>query len=143
MKTFTIATFIGILFIVLSTTKMYSQPTTQEEYNYVTKGYKVLRESGLDMKQGYAMISIDTVSTSIASAELLGFYRIKDNKKEIAAYCIIYKRTNRATEFICVPNPKSEKEIRQSYYTALWDGYSEASSKGQLISILLSQHINW
>lgn len=27
--------------------------TTEEEYNYLTKGYKVQIESGLDMKKGY------------------------------------------------------------------------------------------
>jgi len=27
--------------------------TTLEEYNYITKGYKVQIESGLDMKKGY------------------------------------------------------------------------------------------
>ena len=30
-------------------------PTSEEEYNYLTKGYKVQIESGLDMKKGYAL----------------------------------------------------------------------------------------
>ena len=82
-------------------------PTTEEEYNYLTKGYKVQIESGLDMKKGYEIVSIDTVSTKIATAELFTLNRIKDSKKEIAAYLIIYKRTSRTTEYICVPNPDS------------------------------------
>jgi hypothetical protein len=120
-----------------------STPTTLEEYNYLTKGYKVQIESGLDMKKGYEIVSIDTVSTKIATAQMNVLYRIKDNNKEIAAYLVIYARTGRTTEYICVPNPKSDKEIIQKYFTALWDGYSEASSKGQLISFIISKQLKW
>jgi hypothetical protein len=117
--------------------------TTLEEYNYVTKGYKVQVESGLDMKKGYEFTSIDTVSTKIATAEMKILYRLKENKKELAAYLIIYNRYGRTIEYICVPNPKSQNDILQKYYAALWDGSSEASSKGQLISIILSKHLIW
>ena len=46
---------IVITFILLSSSvaKMYAQPTSEEEYNYITKGYKVQVETGLDMKAGY------------------------------------------------------------------------------------------
>lgn len=30
-------------------------PTTEEEYNYLTKGYRVQLESGLDMKKNYLL----------------------------------------------------------------------------------------
>lgn len=117
--------------------------TTSEEYNYLTVGYKQQFESGSDMKKGYELTALDTVSTKIASAQMSILYRIKDSKKEIAAYLVIYKRTGRATEYICVPNPKSNKEIMEKYMTALWDGYSETSSKGQLISYILSKQLKW
>lgn len=39
--------------ILISITSSFAQ-TTQEEYNYITKGYKVQLESGLDMKKGYS-----------------------------------------------------------------------------------------
>ena len=29
--------------------------TTEEEYNYITKGYQIQLSSGLDMKKGYAV----------------------------------------------------------------------------------------
>lgn len=138
----------GIGFIIIIITMAFISPflkgqTSLEEYNYVTKGYKVQIESGLDMKKGYEFAEIDTVSTKIATAEIKILYRIKDSKKVIAAYMIIYKRTGRTTEYICVPNPNSDEEIMQKYMTALWDGYSEASSKGQLISFVLSKQLKW
>ena len=33
--------------------------TTLEEYNYISKGYKIQLESGLDMKRGYLLEDID------------------------------------------------------------------------------------
>ena len=41
------------LFAQLDSTLVRSAPTTMEEYNYMTKGYKIQVESGLDMKKGY------------------------------------------------------------------------------------------
>ena len=39
-------------------------PTTEEEYNYLTKGYKIQVESGLDMKKGYSLIDMGTYQLS-------------------------------------------------------------------------------
>lgn len=135
--------FILMIISVMIFSPILNGQTTLEEYNYVTKGYRVQVESGLDMKKGYEFAEIDTVSTKIATAEVKILYRIKDSKKVIAAYLIIYKRTGRTTEYICVPNPNSDEEIMQKYMTALWDGYSEATSKGQLISFALSKQLKW
>lgn len=135
-----IAFGIFILSLIIFSPVTYGQ-TTIEEYNYIIKGYKVQTESGLDMKKGYEFVDIDTVSTKIARATLKILYRIKDNKKVIAAYMIIYMRNGRDTEYICVPNPKSDAEILKKYSLSLWDGSSEASSKGQLISYIVSKHL--
>ena len=130
------------IFILINLPRLLNGQTTLE-INYATKGYKVQIESGLDMKKGYEFKSIDTVSTKIATAEMKILFRIKEAKKEIAAYLIVYKREGRNVEYICIPHPKSENEILQKYYSVLWDGLAEASSKGQLISIILSKHLVW
>ena len=44
--------------------------TTVEEYNYVSKGYKVQLESGLDMKKGYEMIDLNNVAIGVRTGEL-------------------------------------------------------------------------
>ena len=41
-----------IVFLFLSFAAV-CQNTTQEEYNFITKGYQQMLESGLDMKKGY------------------------------------------------------------------------------------------
>jgi hypothetical protein len=130
-----------ILFCFTSFCQLIYAQTTLEEYNYVTKGYKVQSESGLDMKKGYEFEDLDKVSTKIATAEMKCLYRVKDNKKEIAAYLIIYKRESRDAEYICVPSPKSDDEIMRKYFSVLWDGFSETSSRGQLIAYIISKQL--
>ena len=44
--------FITMIFISVNS---FTQ-TTLEEWNYITKGYKIQLESGLDMKKGYELI---------------------------------------------------------------------------------------
>ena len=45
-----------IIAILLMAALPLCAQTTQEEYNYLTKGYKTQIESGLDMKKGYKFI---------------------------------------------------------------------------------------
>ena len=54
--TFILAAF--LLIFLSGAARLYAQTTittTEEEYNYITKGYKVQFESGLDMKKGYIL----------------------------------------------------------------------------------------
>ena len=82
---------------------VFSQ-TTIEEYNYITKGYKIQLESGLDMKKGYEFVDIGVSDSGIRKAELKALYRT--NNKTIAAYMIIYM-TKGYKEYICIPHPAS------------------------------------
>ncbi len=141
MRTFTLS--ILIISIEIFMTCNLNAQTTLEEYNYVTKGYKVQVESGLDMKKGYEIEDVDKISTSERKAELKVLYRIKNGTKEIAAYMIIYSRDFRDTEYICIPNPKSEKDIMDNYWTQLYNGASFSSERLQLIAYLISCHMKW
>jgi hypothetical protein len=70
---------VSLLFTIFTST-VFSQ-TSLEEYNYVTKGYKVQIESGLDMKKGYEIQNVDKSSTSERNAELKVLHRVKESKK--------------------------------------------------------------
>jgi hypothetical protein len=87
-----------------------SAQTTQEEYNYLTKGYKIQVESGLDMKDGYTLKPIE-INTNVAwdrqrSTTFHGLYR--DGDKTPCAILMIYTRIDtRFTEHFCIPHTKS------------------------------------
>lgn len=123
---------------------------TQEEYNYVTKGYHVQIESGLDMKKGYELKDIDNVqqpgnNNSIErQAWLKALYRVSPNgTKNIAAYMLVYERAGRVKEYLCVPTPSSSQFIREAYYNSLNQGGGDNSVRLQIISFLLSRSLKW
>ena len=138
-----------IVFLLFAVTTVPAQ-TTQEEYNYVTKGYNVQISSGLDMKKGYELKDIDHVSQSGSNGKtereawLKALYRIPaTGSKSIAAYMIIYKRDGKDNEYVCVPSPNSDAEIRDAYFKSLYPNYSDNSARLQVIAFLLSRTLKW
>lgn len=93
--------------------------TTQEEYNYLTKGYKVQIESGLDMKKGYTLKNIDedfsSAFTSIENGNKKTIIRknefkllFRDNEKTPCAILMITNRIdNNVKQYFCIPTHKS------------------------------------
>ena len=72
MKKLTIA-----IMLMLCSFVLISQ-TTMEEYNYITKGYKIMLESGLDLKEGY---EIKDYYTHKVSEFIKVFWAIAYNSK--------------------------------------------------------------
>lgn len=133
-----------LLFGFLIAVKISSGQTTEEEYNFITKGYKIQVESGLDMKKGYELVDLGVKTAGIRSVEAKALYRVKDAKKELSAYMLIYKNTDsKLVEYICVPHPKSEEVIALKYWSVLYaDDNSNSSNRLQLICFVVT-YLNW
>ena len=102
---------IMILICELSCSNLFGQTTTKEEYDYVTKGYKMQIEGGLDMKQGYALKDLGNWSLDFTDGargfHFIGLYRTNDTKP-CAIIAIYEKKDNQATrfaEYYCIPTP--------------------------------------
>lgn len=92
--------------------------TTLEEYNYLTKGYKIQIESGLDMKKGYTLKDLVTVSTQFLvtrTATFKGLYRTGETSP--CAILLIYQKYASPAEYVCIPHFKSDYSI--------WDLYQD------------------
>ena len=140
-----------ILTVVLLTTKLNAQTTT-EEYNYVVKGYQIQLESGLDMKKGYEFIQMATYDGTRHSfatiltgnkdertATLKKLVKSTGTEKKTVAYMVVYNKSESSKkEYICIPHPNSDEEILQKYWDTLWNGYDNASARLQIISYLIS-----
>ncbi|AEE53763.1 hypothetical protein [Haliscomenobacter hydrossis] len=125
---------IMILVMVMAFGAVYSQ-TTVEEYNYVTKGYKIQVESGLDMKKGYRLVDLCESSAEGGSALLnrkatmtfKGLYKELD--KSPCAVMVIYHETGFLDKmYLCIPHWNSKKEIWDLYAGQL-EGMSESVAK--------------
>lgn len=115
--------------------------TTQEEYNYITKGYKVQIESGLDMKKGYSFKDLQggktTKGSEKRSCSLKALYR--DGSDKACAIMIIYKRTDISDGvqyYFCVPSMNADEEM--------WDlAFRDMTSKIGSTSPMMDKTIIW
>lgn len=113
--------FVTITFLL--TNLCFSQesaPTTETEYNYITKGYKIQVSSGLDMKAGYSLEDIDIVTIGSYTYEIKAL--IRTEKQEIAALMVITKSSAWGnTYYFCIPH--GNNDLNQRYYNdlSLWD----------------------
>jgi hypothetical protein len=122
--------FLSALAIVLQATivtcsaqnRIYpvSQPTTEEEYNYVTKGYPTQIADGLDMKKGYSFKDIGTLQQGNYTFTFKGLLRETTN--EIAAELIIVKSLAwNKTYYICIPHGNDNLANRYASDIGSWD----------------------
>lgn len=98
--------FLFFAFTILSINSLIAQEkiaeTTEEEYNYLTKGYKIQLESGLDMKRGYSLVNNNSTDDGKYSFEYSVLKRNKTN--EYVAILIVAKsKVWNNTYYVCIP----------------------------------------
>jgi hypothetical protein len=98
---------LSFFFLSFLTTNLFSQ-STQEEYNYVAKGYKVQIESGLDMKKGYTLVDMGSwgLDHNPEHRECTFKGLLRQGQTKPCAIMMIYKRTdvaNGANFYVCIP----------------------------------------
>ncbi len=124
----TLATAI-LLLVLLVPIRAISQ-TTLEEYNYVTKGYQVQIQSGLDMKKGYNFEDITTHHVESGKGvtrqtEFKALFK-EGQKKPSAILCIYTRSDNGFKDFICIPQFNSEKAL----WDSTWDKIATYEGEG-------------
>lgn len=129
--------FSTIILAIIFTTQSYSQ-TTQEEYNYITKGYKVQVESGLDMKKGYELVDLGNSGLDAGSEHreciFKGLVRTGQNKP--CAIMMVYHRTdisNGVTWYVCIPSANSSEEIWQQTLNFINENFKDNNIMMQTI----------
>ncbi|MEJ1241406.1 hypothetical protein WBG78_24885 [Chryseolinea sp. T2] len=95
-------------------------PTTEEEYNYVTKGYQTQISQGLDMKKGY---SFEDRGDVIAGDYKFSFkYLKRDSKNELAAILVVAKSSVSGNSYyLCIPHGSPELTKRYNDSFVNWD----------------------
>lgn len=127
------------LLFLFFTFKAISQtlpPTTEEEYNYVTKGYKIQIESGLDQKAGYEFRKIQTWESTKYTFDFR--LLVRTGTKQMAAIMVIAKsKVWNNIYYLCIP--QSNTELMNKYVASLanWDGsitYAYAAALSAVMS---------
>ena len=85
--------------------------TTDDEYNYLTKGYAAQVSQGLDMKQGYSLIDKGTTPYESVSVDVKYLYRTSGNVYAGALLIVNglkgAKGASVPTQYFCVPSAGS------------------------------------
>ncbi|MCP4051719.1 MAG: hypothetical protein GY739_01430 [Mesoflavibacter sp.] len=135
---------IFILCALISITA-FSQ-TSMEEYNYLTKGYLLDKQTGRDLKSGYRMDATippfsqninDGKNTITRKLRILKFVRTEDEK--VVALLVIENREDTGYEgYICVPSILSSSEVKN---LASKDFFSRAENKSS--ETVSAYHYYW
>jgi hypothetical protein len=124
--------------------------TTLEEYNYLTKGYKIQIESGLDMKKGYTLKDVYfdfKSSVRIGNKEIIRTSNfkllIRDGQELPCAILLITTRLdNNVKSYHCIPSHGSN--LWENFKSDFFNGLINDSSKiGNYETELLSAQYSY
>jgi hypothetical protein len=105
-------TIIFIPFLMLICCAGYGQ-TSQEEYNFITKGYRFTVDYGLDMKKEYSVKQLKEYDlTPNCSAVISGLFRA--GTSDLAGYLLSIKDGSFEKD-ICIPTENSTTDIWKQY----------------------------
>jgi hypothetical protein len=89
--------------------------TTEEEYNYMTKGYQVQISSGLDMKKGYEFDTEVPITISSYTFTYMPLLKINQQTKENVGLMVkAYSTVSGRTYYFCIPTG-NDALISQSF----------------------------
>jgi hypothetical protein len=95
-------------------------PTTEDEYNTGSVGYKMMLTMKVELKPGYSLSDYSSYEYGDRKAEFKGLLRKGETRP--CAVLMIYQKLRNAPEYYCIPTPDAPE--------ILWDRY-RASLTGE------------
>lgn len=100
--------------------------TTLEEYNYMTKGYEIQMESGLDMKKGYTFDELEDINMDGYDFNLK-FLSRTDSDQLAGVLVVITSENTGLKEYVAVP-VGNDSEIISKYFIKI-NSFNETLAK--------------
>ena len=116
MKKLLLVIFLFILFSDKSFSQKIS-PTTEDEYNYATVGYKIQLQTKLPMKRGYRIQDFGIYEDPDRTVGFKGLFR--DGESQPCAMIMIYTRKDTPPEYFCMPTSDASEYLWSRYYKTL------------------------
>lgn len=116
--------FLGILFLFfynIAFGKYSKGVTTEEEYLYMSKGYKVAQESGLDIKSGYAIGKTIAHTVGIYTFEYKAFLKVNGSDTiEVGTIVKVTAKTLFGVTTAWFGIPKGNTTLLNQFFTSLY-----------------------
>jgi len=111
---------------------VYSQNTTQDEYNYIKSGILAQMQNGLDVKKdGYTLYDITTIQKDIITFTFKGLERNNDGSSA-GIWVHVYHNNSNEYASLCIPfnTPHLimtyENDVKQSLAPSVIEAYANA-----------------
>jgi len=139
MKYLTLLFFAVIILSKYTSAQTQPASTTEEEYNYVSIGYKNQIAGGYDMKKGYHFNQISNMQIGNYVFTLKSL--IREEKSEIAALLVITKSNiSNRIYYLCIPHGSDELAKRYIDELYKWD-QPISQAYAYFISTLYGNHL--
>lgn len=118
---------------------LVAQPTTEEEYNYMTTGYHIQAEHGLGMKAGYRAEAVGewVMKVGFNQRKVAGTAFYRDGQDRPCGLVLTYvnlDKPKRGMMVWCIPTHDAPTELWDRTWAAIQeqDGTSDPSMRYQL-----------
>ncbi len=120
--------FIFVAFISNITLATYKKGiTTEEEYLYMSKGYKIAQESGLDIKSGYAIGNSFSYTSTIYTFEYKTFLKVSGtDTAEVGQIVKVTAKYVFGTTIYWFGIPVGNQTILDQFFTSLYAPSNES-----------------
>ena len=116
MKKIIIVSF-AFLFLSIVSVAQKIKPTTEDEYNFGTIGYKIQLQTKLPMKKGYSLTDLGGHEEPDRSVLLKGLTR--DGDTVPCAVIMVYTKLNTPPEYFCMPTPDAPESLWDRFHQSL------------------------
>lgn len=115
------------------------QTTTEEEYNYLTKGYPVQVASGLGMKQGYSLVDMGNSAIELPDGRGVTEFKALVREGHVAPCAILmtYRNAGGAVTYCCIPSPNADPALWQRTMQQVHEAASALPSSGMDAAIIV------
>ncbi len=112
--------WIGICLLALLSAGARGQgiaPTTEDEFNFGSIGYKIQLQTKLPMKQGYRLADYGLLEEPGRTVAFKGLLR--DGESQPCAVIMVYTRDNTPPEYFCMPTLDAPAALWNRYWQSL------------------------
>ncbi|MBL7926800.1 MAG: hypothetical protein JNK61_07790 [Bacteroidia bacterium] len=130
--------FFTICLIILIGSSLHAQvaPTTEDEYNYATTGYKIQLQMKLPEKKGYQLQDFATYENADRKCIFKKVLREKETLP--CAIIIIYSRPRINPEYFCIPTADADQKLWDKYFLGLRSDIENEEERNKFLSQAIS-----
>lgn len=113
-------TYLILLSFICFSFSMHAQnilPTSADEYQYSTVGYRLQLQAKLDMKQGYLLKEMPKIDHVVRKMEFKALFRKGEPRP--CAIIMIYSLPRVAPVYYCLPTFDADQELWDMFYSSL------------------------